>query len=330
MDPLTIGAIAAPIIGGLMGQDAAKSSANAQRDMYRQMLARMAGIEIPDIEAQKVQLEMLQSAGLYTPELEQALALGPTALENVSIDPRLRQQQMQALEQFSQIAQTGATPADQAMMEMVRRNAAAEAQAKQGQILQEMQARGQGGSGAELIARLQSAESGADRLQQAQLQEAVAKQNARMAALQQQSNLASGLRSQDYGEQMDLAKTRDAIAQFNLQNQQNIGSRNVGARNQAQQQNLQNQQNIANQNVALRNQQQQYNKGLLQQQFQNQMSKATGANAAGQNLAGMFGQQAANTAAGYAQMGQGIGSGFQAIANQNRQDDILNKLFPKG
>lgn len=326
---LMAGAIAAPIIGGLMGQEAAKSQLNAQERMYRENLARLAGIDLPSIQDQELNLLLQQSQGTYTPELEAALALGPSAMEQVAIDPRLRQQQMAALEQYAQVAQSGATPADEAMMEMVRRNAASEAQAKQGQILQEMQARGQGGSGAELIAKLQANESGADRLQQAQLQEAVAKQNARMAALAQQANLASGVRSQDYGQQTDLAKSRDVISQFNLQNQQNVGQRNVGSKNLAQQQNLQNAQAIANQNVALQNQQQMHNKGLLQQQFQNQITKATGQNQAGQNLASMYGNMAANTAGGMATIGQGIGSGFQAIANQNRQDDLLNKMFPK-
>lgn len=329
MDPFTIGAIAAPIIGGLMGQEAAKGQQKSQERMYKEMLARMAGIELPNISDQEVNYLLQQSQGAYTPELEAALALGPSAMEQVSIDPRLRQQQMSALEQYAQVAQSGATPADEAMMEMVRRNAAAEAQAKQGQILQEMQARGQGGSGAELIARLQSNESGADRLQQAQLQEAVAKQNARMAALAQQANLAGNLRTQDYGQETDLAKTRDAISQFNLQNQQNVGQRNVGSKNLAQQQNLQNAQSIANQNVALQNQQQQYNKGLIQQQFQNQMSKASGQNQAGQNLASMYGNMAANTAGGMATIGQGVGSGFQAIADQNSKDALLDRLFPR-
>lgn len=330
MDPFTIGAIAAPIIGGLMGQEAAKGQQKSQERMYKEMLARMAGIDLPSVEDQKLNLLLQQSQGTYTPELEAALALGPSAMEQVAIDPRLRQQQMAALEQYAQVAQSGATPADEAMMEMVRRNAASEAQAKQGQILQEMQARGQGGSGAELIAKLQANESGADRLQQAQLQEAVAKQNARMAALAQQANLASGVRSQDYGQQTDLAKSRDVISQFNLQNQQNVGQRNVGSKNLAQQQNLQNAQAIANQNVALQNQQQMHNKGLLQQQFQNQITKATGQNQAGQNLASMYGNMAANTAGGMATIGQGVGSGFQTIATQNRQDDLLNKMFPVG
>lgn len=329
MDPFTIAAIGAPIIGGLMGQEAAKGQLNAQERMYRENLARLAGIDIPSIQDQELNLLLQQSQGTYTPEMEAALNLSPSAMENLNVDPRLRQEQMVALEQYAQVAKSGMTPADEAMMEMVRRNAAGEAQAKQGQILQEMQARGQGGSGAELIARLQSNESGADRLQQAQLQEAVAKQNARMAALSQQANLASGIRNQDYGQQTDLARARDAISQFNLQNQQNVGQRNVANRNQAQQQNLQNAQAIANQNVALQNQQQMHNKGLLQQQFQNQVTKATGQNQAGQQLASMYGNQAANTAGGMATIGQGIGSGFQAIANQNRQDDLLNRMFPK-
>lgn len=312
---LAAGAIAAPIIGGVMGQNAARGAANAANAQQERALALLAGLEVPDIASQQVSLEDYSYLGDLLPQLEQAQQQGDSRLSDVSIDPRLRQQQMSALEQMSGIASTGLSDADRATFEMARRAAAQEAEAKSQQILQEMQQRGQGGSGNELIARLQAAQSSADRLSTADMQAAQAQQQARLQALASQSNMATGLRSQDYGEQSDLARARDAISNFNTQNAQSVSARNVGAQNQAAAANLTNRQNIANQNVGTHNQQQQYNKGLIQQRYQNEVQKAGGQAAALNNMAGNYLQQAGNAAASMAAMGQGVGNIAMAGAN---------------
>ncbi len=314
--PLIAGAIAAPLIGGLIGADqAGKSRADANR-AREQALAQFANIQLPSLEEQKLLLDEYQLTGQMTPELEAIMNLGPTAMENIAIDPRLRAEQMSALEAMSGLAEGKMNPADAAAFELARRQSAAEAQAKEGQILQNMQQRGQGGSGAELMARLQSNQSGADRLQQAQLEEAKAMQNARMAALTQQANMSGQLRSQDYGEQSNLAKAKDLINQFNTQNAQGVQQRNVGSRNQAQLTNLQNQQNTANMNTELKNKQQIANKGLLQQQFGNQMNLAGAKAGQYQGQAQNADQQAAQTASMWAGIGQGVGTGVSAFANK--------------
>lgn len=301
---------AAPIVGAITG-NAQASGDRGRADSYRnQALAEFANIQIPDIEKMKLALEQYSSAGSLTPEMVELISQGDTALANVSTDPRLRDSQLDALNSISGIADTGMSEADLASFELARRNAAAEGQAKQGQILQNMAQRGVAGSGAELAASLQNAQSTADRLQQAQLEQAKAQQAARMAALQQQANMASGLRSADYTEASNVANARDAIARFNAQNAQNVAQTNVGARNQAQASNLQNAQNIRNQNTELSNQQQQFNKNLQQQQFQNQMQRAAG-------LSGQLNMQAGNAdarAQRTVDQAVGIGQGLNDVA----------------
>lgn len=267
---------AAPIVGAITGNAQSQGDRGRAEGLRNQALAEFSNIQIPDIEKMKLALENYGSAGTLTPEMIQLISQGETALENVNIDPRLRQSQMSALDQMSGIASSGMSEGDMAAFEMARRNAASEAQAKQGQILQNMAQRGQSGSGAELAASLANAQGSADRLQQAQLEEAKQRQAARMSALQQQANMSSGLRSADYSEQSNLANARDAIARFNAANAQQVAQANTGARNTAQASNLQNDQNIRNQNTGLANTQQQYNKNLQQQQFQNQMQRASG------------------------------------------------------
>lgn len=294
--------------GALIGQDQASKNRDAANAARAQALAQYAGISIPEAEEMMLNLQQYQSQGELDPRLEQIINLGPSAMEQVSTDPRLRQQQMAALEQYTQMAQGQMNPADQAAFELARQNAAGEQQARQNAILQEMQQRGQAGSGAELLAKLKSNQSGAQMLQQAQLEQAQAMQQARMQALAQQAQLGGQIRQQDFGESSDVAQAKDLIARTNAANAQSVGARNIAAQNQAAAANLQNRQNIAAMNTELLNKQQIQNKQLPQQTFQNQMALANA-------KAGQYGQQASaaqqqagQTAAMWGTIGQGLGT----------------------
>ena len=319
MDPVTgaVASVAAPVVGGVIGGKQADKDRNAANAARNAALAQFAGISLPDLEAMKMNPELFSSAGTLTPEMIQLISQGDTALQDVSIDPRLRNSQLSALDQISGIASSGMSEGDQAAFELARRNAAAEAQAKQGQILQNMAQRGQSGSGAELAASLANAQGSSDRLQQAQLEEAKARQQARMAALSQQANMASGLRSADYSEQSNLANARDAISRFNAQNSQQVAMQNTGARNSAQASNLQNDQNIRNSNTQVNNTAQQYNKGLAADQFNRELSLASARAGQQGNMASAADQRAGQTAGMWAGIGQGVGTDIAAF---NKKD----------
>lgn len=300
--------IAAPIIGGMIGGSQASGAQGAASDARAAALAEYAGISIPEAEEMMLNLQQYATAGTLSPELEQILQLGPSAMEQVSTDPRLRNQQTQALNQMEQIANTGMTEADRASFELARQNAARQNQAQQNAIMQEMQQRGQGGAGAELLQRLTASQSGAQMLQQAQLEKAQQQQAARTAALRDMGSMAGNLRTQDFGENTAKANARDAINQFNLQNATNVGARNVASKNNAQAANLSNLQDVLNKNVDTSNKQQVHNKGLQQTTFDNKM-KLAGAKAGQLNAnAGASDKEAANTAAMWSTIGQGAGN----------------------
>src|SRR5690606_10901263 len=122
-----------------------------------------------------------------------------------------------------------------------------------------------GGSGMELAARLQSAQSSADRQSQESDRLMQIAQQRALDAMSQAGNLATGMRSQSFGEQSDIARARDLINQFNVQNQQNVHQRNVANTNQANLRNLQERQRLSEAGTAIKNAQQQYNKELQQQ-----------------------------------------------------------------
>lgn len=312
---LLAGSVAAPIIGGLMGQDAARKEQQAADAARQQALAQYANISLPDMEQMKLNLQQYQNAGQLDPYLQQAVQQGDTSLAGISGDPRLRNEQMAALSQIANVAQGNPQAGDLAGFELARQGAAGEMQAKNAQVLQDMAQRGQAGSGAELLAKLKSDQSGAQMLQQAQLQQAQAMQQARMQALQQQASMAGNIRNQDYGEASNLASARDAIARFNAANAQNVQGSNVNAQNVAQAGNLQNRQNVANMNTQTMNNQQISNKQLPQQGFNNQMQLA-GAKA-GQygNMASTNDTRAGQQAGMWAGIGQGVSTGLGGIAS---------------
>lgn len=314
--------IAAPVIGSIAGNLLGGNDRSDADNKRNQALAQYLGISVPDVEKMKLQLDQQVAVGQIDPELQALFEQAPSEYENINLDPRLRAQQMQALESIAGIAGSGLSQADAAAFEMAKREAASYDQAKQAQILQEMQSRGQGSSGNELIAKMKSSQSAADRLQQAGLEQAKLQQQARLQALQQQAGMASQLRQQDYSEAANKAQAQDAISRFNTQAKQNQNSSNVGIKNNAQVANLNNQQQISNNNVGIRNNQQIANKNLIQQDYQNRMNLASAKANALTGSANASDKRAGETAGMWAGIGQGVGTG---IANAFKQDDVPKK-----
>lgn len=326
MDPVTgamlIGSVAAPIIGGMYGSSQAQSDRDAAMRARQQALQLFSDVRAPSVAEQQLALQQYQSAGQLSPQMEQALQLGPSAMQQVKVDPRLAQAQMSALNQLSQIGQFGMTPAEAAALKEAQRQAMATATAQSKQIQSDFARRGMGGAGAELAARLEAAQAGADRASSSSNQVMQDARQRAMQALMQSGSLAGQMGQQQFGQQSDIARARDIINQFNTQNSQSVQSRNVGMSNQAQLQNLMNQQNMMNMNTQLSNQQQQHNKALLQQQFNNQMARAGGMAGQYQGIAQAHQGDAGRIADMWAGIGSGVGKGMGAYGQyrQNKQE----------
>lgn len=278
------------IIGGLLGGSAGKDEMKKATQLQRDAIARLEAIGIPTIEAQKIALE--------TPELVDTLeaeVLGPSAMEKVNVDPRLRQAQMSALEQMSGLADQGLGAEDRAAFNELRRAAAGQAQAQAQSVLQNAAAQGTLDSGATLAAQLSAGQSSADRMSQEGDRIAAQAAAARRQALMSKADMSSQMSNQDFQRQSAAAQARDAISQFNTQNRQNVAGTNLA-----------NRQAIENQRAATRNQQEMYNKGLQQQDFQNRMAKATGVTGQMGNLANTYAQQGQAAAQGQANMTTGL------------------------
>lgn len=311
-----MGSVVAPIIGYAQ----AENQRNDARAAQENALSQWSGLTPPSIASQELNLADFQNVGDYQAALEQAQAMGPSAMEGIQTDPRLAQAQMDALSQLSETGQMGMTPGEQAALRDAQRSAAATAQAKTAQIQDNFARQGMGGSGADLAAQLLAAQAGADRASQNTNAIAQSAEKNALDARIKGAGLAGQMQNQQFGQQSDIAKAKDYINQFNTQNTQNVQQRNVAAGNAAALRNLTNKQSIGNQNTALRNSQQEHNKGLAQQQFNNQIGVASGKAGQYAGIANQANQNAGRTADMYAGIGRGIDTGVGAYMNYNKNN----------
>jgi len=267
---------------------------------------------LPDTESMKLQLEELVSQGTISPEEAQTYMQESSAMNNIQSDPNLKKQQMGALSALEELGQGGLTDMDRADINRVQTQSDTASRGKRDAIMQNAQARGMGGSGMSIMAQLQNQQDAASNQSQRDMDITALSKNRSLDALIQGGNLAGNMQNQNFNQQAQVAGANDAISRFNTQNMQNQNNLNVENRNNAQAMNLANKQSISNANVGTRNQAQQLNKGLIQQQFNNELSKkaaqsgvaSTNANIQGQNSAAQANANNQNIA-----MGAGMASG---------------------
>jgi hypothetical protein len=260
-----------------MSKNAGKSEMAESNKLLRDNVAKLEAIGIPTIEAQRI--------ALTNPELVAPLVaeqMQGSAMQDISMDPRLTGIQYSALREVAGLGQTGFGAEDKAAYNQMSRQAAGAAEAQQASTLQEMASRGTLDSGSNLIAQLLAGQSQADRMSQEGDRLMSSAANARRAALGEQANMASQMSAQDLGLKTNKASAADTIAQFNTQQRAATGAANQGYRIDR-----------ANQIANLRGQEEVHNKGLIQQNLQNQFQKAGGVAQAQSAQAGNLQQQAA-------------------------------------
>lgn len=313
---MAIGAVAAPVIGGLMGNAAASKSRAQQKAMIKKAIQELEKLGVPPDLSSPLILQNFESAGLYTPEMEQDLndSVSESEVGKITEDSSLRDAQKSALTTMQQRAKVGLSAEDRAALNQVRQQVQQDSQAKQSQILQEMQARGQGGGGAELAARLTAGQAGADRASSASDTLMAQAQERALQALGQSANLAGEVRGQDFNVANTKASALDERNRFLAQNSISRQTRNVGAMNTAEQQNLANKQSIMSANT------QQANAESLRQRneqgaFFDRKAQLAGQKAAAQvGAAGQYANMGNQQAGMFAGIGNAVGTGLGAIA----------------
>ena len=300
-----VGSAAGGAVGGLIGNIASQGAQNQAAAAQQAALAQILGVQAPTVAQGTVSPGMQALQGTLNPNMQATAQIGSNALSGVTTDPRLMQAQMNALAQLQQQGQAGLTSAQLASLQGINQQAAGQAQAANAATMQQMAARGMGGSGVELAAKLSNAQNAANMANTQGNQLAAQAQQGALAATAASGQLGGQMQQTQFGQQAQIANAQNAINQFNTANQQNVMGQNTNVQNAAQQANLQAAQNVANTNVGAQNQAQYYNKGLYQQQFQDQLAQAAAAAGQYNTNSGYYQNQASGTRA----MGAGVGSG---------------------
>lgn len=331
---ITAGIVAATaaIAGSVTGHVLSKSSRNKAQTLIDESYDLLIKNGYPPDLSQKLIYSKFKEAGILSPELEQHISLGPSAVVGISEDPSLRLAQSSALQKLQDVSRGGLRPEDRAAYNQLRAENERALQGKVGQIQQGFQSRGQGGQGAELAAQLMASQEGANRASSQGDQIAADASRRALEALSSSGELAGRVRSQDFNVNQARANSADEFQKFNAANSMAIQARNIQAKNAAQMANLQNAQNISNQNTSMGNQELARQNEARRQHYLDQMNRTQMIANAKTNQANVYNNQAANTAQNWQSIGAGVGGAINGYANNQRQQSNWNDLmarFPK-
>lgn len=314
-------------IAGMAQQAEANGQSKADLD---KVIQQYIALKVPDPQQQKIALQRYQLTGELDPKLEASIKQDPTAFQGIVKNQQYSGAQDKALHQLQSLGEEGGLSlSDKADLQEQELQNSNKDKANREAITDQMARRGQGGSGLDLQAQLSGAQSAGDRNATSSLRTLGDARDRALKAISGAGSLAGQLGQQDYQRQSDLASARDRINQFNTTNAQSVQQRNVEEQNRAQAANLAARQKVSSGNVDLANQEEKYNKGLAQQQYEDQLQKTQG-------IAGAYGkssdatrQNGATTAQQFGAVGSAIGQGGTAIQNQNNWDDWLKATTKK-
>lgn len=310
---MALGEALGNILGGILGGNAASMDRSHAQDAMKQAAAVYDKIGLPPDTSKALILQQLHQVGMYTPQLEQDLnnTFAQSAVGNLQEDPNLRKAQTDALTSMQQRAKVGLSAEDRAALNQVRSQTQQDANANRQAVLQQMQSRGIGGSGASLVAQLQSGQD-AQNLASSQSNSLMGQaQSKALQALGQSSDMASQLRGQDFSNNQVKTNAVDERNRFLANNSIARQQANVQSLNTAQHSNLQNQQNISNDNAQIANTEAQRQAQAQQDQYSQKLAYASGASNQLSNL-GKFQMGLGNTKA---QQQQDIGAGAGGVAD---------------
>jgi hypothetical protein len=261
------------------------------KGINEQMLRDAQNIPLPVLK--EFYPELYQVVAQMNPELETAVNLGPSAMSGISTDPKLRQAQLNALSKLESIGLGEMSAEDQARMANITNEVNSNLQGQQGAIMQNLAQRGLSGGGSELVARQMASQNAANRQASMAMDAKAQAERRALDAIMQSGQLGGQMQSQDFAQQQAKAQAADAISRFNAQNQQNVLSSNVGAKNAAQMYNAGQQNQVGQLNTQTKNAAQQRNLNLAQQQYENELRKRGLVTGAQQNLADAYRNEAA-------------------------------------
>ena len=318
-------AIAAPIVGGLIGNAAASKDRKAMMAAAQAAWAKLDEIGSPPDLSRQIIFQQFQEAGVYEPELLQEIDLGLSQVSQLQErDPSLRQAEMDALRSLQERGQVGLSVEDRVAMNEMRRDVARQSQARTQSFLQDLARRGGNTGGADIMQLLLGDQAGTELAsQQADNLARMAAQNA-LQATASAGQLGGQIRGTDWNQDMAKASAADhfSMADFNTRNQRQ--QLNVGAQNEAQRANLANKQRIQDQNTMMQNQETLRQQEAKRQYWQDQLDKAGMYAGAGRTMSGAYGDSASQKAGMWKGLGDSIGQGAGTFAQYQQNQPLID------
>lgn len=272
---LVAGAIAAPIIGGLLQYQASKEAQAATAAERARIQDLINKVSDPQFDMSQFTPEEYQIVGKYAPQAIPAIQeAAPQLVKQSAAGLQGQDATLSALQQLMNTGRTGTDSQSQALIAQAQRQAQIQNQGQQESILDSLARRGGGvGSGLGFAQALSSQQGANQAASTSGTNAALAAYENRLNALKSAGSLGSQIQQNDMNLQ---GKNTDIINAFNqrmasMQNQNALA--NTNNINEAQRLNLGAAQNTADQNVALRNNAVAQKNQLAQQQYNNAMGK---------------------------------------------------------
>lgn len=294
---------------GMTNTKAIERARQLMENNMQAILARYDGLQLPDNEKLQVVLQSPEFAGLLKAE-----GIPDTVLDQITTDPRLTNDMRTALDNLRKRSTQGLTAEDKLAAEQLSENINLQEMSQRQGLEQEAARRGMTDSGINAASQIAMQQNLANEGRRKALQMASQGSQQRMQATGMLGNLAGQQQAQEFGQQAQVASAKDAIARANAMNRQQVNERNLGAKQQ-----------MFDQSANINNQQQLYNAGLEQKRFDNEMNKFGVLTGSQQNIANMYGNQAASQASSDASMfGALAGAAGSILSDKNVKINIEN------
>jgi hypothetical protein len=270
------------LFDGLFG-----SSDSSSQDYLKKALDAYNQANVPTIASETVgQLPMETVQGTVNPAAIQVATQAPSAYGNISLDPATRAAQMAALGQYIDIAGGGGLDAEAKLALQQTIDAAnTQAQGQRGALQRQAQAEGQGGGDFALTQEAIANQGSANTAATQGLQTAAMAEANREAALNAMANIGGSVNASDYAQAAAKAAAQNQINAVNQGYTNAANTANVANTMQAGEFNTNVAQGVNAANTAAGQNRVYYNAALPQQQFNNELNKASG-------IAGVSGTQA--------------------------------------
>lgn len=308
-------------IGNFLANASASDRAKAILDKnFQDWMA----LKVPDPEQQKIVLQQFVNQGTLSPVLQSAIKADPSGFSKITTSVGNQIAQNKALSSLQDIGESGGLRLqDKAALQDALIKSETQARGARDSIVSDMARRGQAGSGFEVAARIGGNQQSQDALANASLKTASDANGRALDAIMKGGELGTQYRNQDFQEQAQKANATDRINQFNTTNLRDVNAANTGLENRAQEMNLAQKQKTADQNTNVANQQEQYNKGLIQQNYDNQLKRLSGAS----GQAGALANQEQKSGALVGNAFSNTGNAGVGIASAASNQDFWDKYF---